>query len=160
MPPFFRRRAMIHTPSSRIGVPSVAPALLLAIASLTIAGHQLPAQRAREADLARATHVLGRLTFGPRPGEVQRVAAMGIDRWLDRQLQPGSIADSAGANALTGCALWNQPLEQVAAHTQSSVRMTTDLAPGRVAGVVVRVASRRGLTLLTRDSASRAGPFG
>jgi hypothetical protein len=43
----------------------------------------------------RALHALNRLTFGPRPGDVQQVAAMGIDRWIDLQLHPETINDDA-----------------------------------------------------------------
>ena len=43
----------------------------------------------------RALHALNRLTFGPRPGDVQRVMAMGVDQWIDLQLHPKRIDDSA-----------------------------------------------------------------
>ena len=43
----------------------------------------------------RAVHALNRLTFGPRPGDVQQVMAMGVDRWIDLQLHPEKIPDSA-----------------------------------------------------------------
>jgi uncharacterized protein (DUF1800 family) len=43
----------------------------------------------------RAVHALNRLAFGPRPGEVERVMAMGVDQWIDRQLHPDKIDDSA-----------------------------------------------------------------
>ena len=43
----------------------------------------------------RAIHVLNRFTFGPRPGDVQRVEAMGIDKWFEQQLHPEKIDDSA-----------------------------------------------------------------
>src|SRR5512146_1408173 len=43
----------------------------------------------------RAIHALNRLTFGPRPGDVDRVQAMGVDRWIDLQLHPEKIDDSA-----------------------------------------------------------------
>jgi uncharacterized protein (DUF1800 family) len=43
----------------------------------------------------RAIHVLNRFTFGPRPGDVQRVEAMGIDNWFEQQLHPEKIDDSA-----------------------------------------------------------------
>ena len=43
----------------------------------------------------RAVHALNRLTFGPRPGDVQQVMAMGVDRWIDLQLHPEKISDSA-----------------------------------------------------------------
>lgn len=42
----------------------------------------------------RAVHALNRLTFGPRPGDVQQVMAMGVDRWIDLQLHPEKISDS------------------------------------------------------------------
>ena len=43
----------------------------------------------------RAVHALNRLTFGPRPGDVQRVMAMGVDQWIDLQLHPDKIGDDA-----------------------------------------------------------------
>jgi len=43
----------------------------------------------------RALQALNRLTFGPRPGDVERVEAMGVDRWIDQQLHPETIDDSA-----------------------------------------------------------------
>jgi uncharacterized protein (DUF1800 family) len=43
----------------------------------------------------RVLHALNRLTFGPRPGDVQAVEAMGLDKWFERQLNPASIDDSA-----------------------------------------------------------------
>jgi uncharacterized protein (DUF1800 family) len=43
----------------------------------------------------RALHVLNRFTFGPRPGDVAAVQAMGERRWFEQQLNPSSIDDSA-----------------------------------------------------------------
>ncbi len=40
-------------------------------------------------------HVLNRLAFGPRPGDVAKVQAMGVDQWIDQQLQPEKIVDRA-----------------------------------------------------------------
>src|SRR5438132_4472439 len=40
-----------------------------------------------------ARHALNRLAYGPRPGEVDRVAADGVMRWIDRQLSPRKIDD-------------------------------------------------------------------
>ena len=42
---------------------------------------------------ARALQALNRLTFGPRPGDVERVEAIGVDRWIDQQLDPETIDD-------------------------------------------------------------------
>ena len=40
-------------------------------------------------------HVLNRLAFGARPGDVERVRAMGVDQWIALQLQPSRIRDTA-----------------------------------------------------------------
>jgi len=42
----------------------------------------------------RAVQALNRLTFGPRPGDIQQVMAMGVDRWIELQLHPEKIPDS------------------------------------------------------------------
>jgi uncharacterized protein (DUF1800 family) len=42
-----------------------------------------------------ALHALNRLAYGPRPGEVDRVATEGVMRWVDRQLAPRKIDDGA-----------------------------------------------------------------
>ncbi|MEO6966526.1 MAG: DUF1800 family protein [Acidobacteriaceae bacterium] len=44
---------------------------------------------------ARALHVLNRLAFGPQPREVAEVEAMGVNRWINWQLHPDEIDDSA-----------------------------------------------------------------
>jgi uncharacterized protein (DUF1800 family) len=43
----------------------------------------------------RAVHALNRLTFGPRPGDVERVKQTGVDKWIELQLHPDKIDDSA-----------------------------------------------------------------
>ena len=43
----------------------------------------------------RALHAIDRLTFGPRPGDVQAVTAMGVDKWIELQLHPDKIDNSA-----------------------------------------------------------------
>src|SRR5579864_2371058 len=40
-------------------------------------------------------HVLNRLTYGPRPGDLEAVRQMGFAKWIDQQLNPDSISDSA-----------------------------------------------------------------
>ena len=74
------------------------PALLLAGLAIT----QLALGRKEEekaagamAEQKRAVHALNRLGFGPRPGDVERVAQIGVDKWIELQLHPDKIADSA-----------------------------------------------------------------
>ncbi|HEX4538496.1 MAG TPA: DUF1800 family protein [Candidatus Acidoferrum sp.] len=40
-------------------------------------------------------HALNRLAYGPRPGDIERVRQMGLPKWIDQQLTPNSIDDSA-----------------------------------------------------------------
>lgn len=58
---------------------------------------QAPLTEAQKARL-----VLDRLGFGARPGEVEKVEAMGAMNWIDRQLQPESIRDDALSPHLRG----------------------------------------------------------
>src|SRR5689334_23761796 len=39
--------------------------------------------------------VLNRLAFGPRPGDAEKVRAMGVDKWIALQLAPERIDDRA-----------------------------------------------------------------
>jgi uncharacterized protein (DUF1800 family) len=43
----------------------------------------------------RALHVLNRLAFGPRPGDIDQVEQTGVKNWIERQLRPDSIPEPA-----------------------------------------------------------------
>jgi uncharacterized protein (DUF1800 family) len=43
----------------------------------------------------RMAHVLNRLTFGARPGDMERVKAMGVEAFIAEQLDPDSLDDTA-----------------------------------------------------------------
>ena len=47
-----------------------------------------PAQMTAE---QKTLHALNRLTFGPRPGDLEAVQGMGLDQWIEQQLHPESI---------------------------------------------------------------------
>ena len=49
-----------------------------------------------------ARHVVERLSFGARPGDVERAAAMGLDKYIDQQLNPSRIPDDRVASMLAG----------------------------------------------------------
>ena len=52
-------------------------------------------QEAEATDRDRAIHLLQRATYGPRPQDIDAVLSVGIADWLDQQLHPVRIADSA-----------------------------------------------------------------
>ena len=62
---------------------------LALIASLLFVGSGADRLSERE----RAIHALDRLAFGPRPGDVERVTAMGVDRWIGLQLHPDRLPE-------------------------------------------------------------------
>ena len=49
----------------------------------------------------KIVHVLNRTGFGPRPGDVERVRRMGLQNYLDLQLHPLKIEDSAAESRLS-----------------------------------------------------------
>ena len=67
----------------------------LSLALTVPAGAAAPPPKATLTD-AEIVHVLNRLTFGPRPGDVEAVRRMGLQTWIDRQLHPEKIADDPG----------------------------------------------------------------
>src|SRR5262245_12039556 len=75
-------------------------ALVVAAAQLSAdaAESRIPDSESR--DDATITHVLNRMTFGPRPGDVDKVRAMGLASWLEQQLHPERLDDGAVAALL------------------------------------------------------------
>src|SRR3989475_7473921 len=64
-----------------------------------ISAQSMKPQRSRKAatltEDQRILHVLNRLGFGARPGDVERVRAMGVDTYISQQLYPEKIDDTA-----------------------------------------------------------------
>jgi uncharacterized protein (DUF1800 family) len=77
----------------------LASSLIITAAVAASAGPKAskPARKAavRLTEQQRAIHALDRLTFGARPGDVQKVLAIGVDKWIDLQLHPEQIDDKA-----------------------------------------------------------------
>src|SRR6478672_11182354 len=97
------------------------PARLLAAALLfgaSAAAAQKPApsraasaptdHREQTAD-QQVQQVLNRLGFGPRPGDVAKVRAMGVDQWIALQLAPDRIEDSAADRVLASYEMLGKP---------------------------------------------------
>jgi uncharacterized protein (DUF1800 family) len=82
---------------------TIAIAAMLSLAALTASVQLALGKKKEKLDAAasqidvqkRAVHALNRLTFGPRPGDVDRVVAMGVDNWINQQLHPEAIEDGA-----------------------------------------------------------------
>jgi len=57
--------------------------------------------------------VLNRFTYGPRPGDLERVRAMGLNAWFSQQMVPAKIDDSALDARLAAYPAMQLPLEQL-----------------------------------------------
>lgn len=79
-------------------------------------------------------HVLNRLGFGVRPGDVARVKAIGIERYIDQQLNPSAIVDSASEAKVKDLEIFNMSTAEVFAKYPNPGALLRQLEGGR-AGV-------------------------
>src|SRR4051812_17214684 len=73
-----------------------APYVVAVIATCGAAAAQFPS------DDAAIVHVLSRTGFGLRPGDVEKVRSIGIQRYLDQQLHPERLPDPGMSARLAG----------------------------------------------------------
>jgi len=76
----FSKRNLVLTSAALIAIPAMA---------------QAPLDHRELAADQQIIHALNRLTFGARPGDVQKVRSTGLDKWVDLQLHPERIDDSS-----------------------------------------------------------------
>ena len=74
---------------------------LCACALLNLSGVVLHGADQPLTEQQKIVHVLDRLGFGPRPGDVERVKKMGLESYLQQQLHPERIDDSVVEKKLT-----------------------------------------------------------
>jgi uncharacterized protein (DUF1800 family) len=74
----------------RVRVVATSSLALMLLAAVAQTRGEIPALTERQ----RVVHALDRLAYGPRPGDVERVERMGLDKWIDQQLHPERIDDS------------------------------------------------------------------
>ncbi|MBI4638144.1 MAG: DUF1800 domain-containing protein [Candidatus Rokubacteria bacterium] len=111
--------------------------LLLTLGLLTACSAATPAPRRAEApaieDDRRIAHVLGRLTYGPRPGEIARVRAIGLAAWIGQQLDPGGLDDAAVDGVLRELSTLAMPIPQLLKEYPRPDRATREkLASGQM----------------------------
>jgi len=84
-----------------VGVACLVLALLLSACATNPRTVSLP-KRVQDRDPRVILHVLNRLGFGARPGDVQRVSAIGVRAYIEQQLHPAMQPDSAVEARLAG----------------------------------------------------------
>ena len=76
----------------------VMSAMLATQTLATLADTQKNSKKQRLSEAQKIIHVLNRLGFGPRPGDVERVKAMGLEKYINEQLNPETIPDVVAEN--------------------------------------------------------------
>src|SRR5215471_1371035 len=94
-----------HSEASPAAVSAAAPAMAATGAAAGAPGPRIGGDR-------QIVHVLSRLTYGPRPGDLERVRTMGVSAWIDRQLRPETIDDSATERALAELPALSMPITE------------------------------------------------
>src|SRR5690349_2812562 len=69
-------------------------ALLATQGFASLAGAAKDPKKPRLSEEQQIIHVLNRLGFGARPGDVERVKAMGLENYINQQLNPEKISDT------------------------------------------------------------------
>src|SRR5262245_10510403 len=98
-------------------------------------------------------HALNRLTFGPRPGDIEQVRRMGVEKWIDLQLHPERLSE----NSILAAKL--EPLETVQlAMWQILETYQRRPGPGDFMKRVPAMAFNQELTRLERQTILRGSP--
>jgi uncharacterized protein (DUF1800 family) len=88
-------------------------AILIAVSAMAIAQPTGHAAAPSTTDQA-IVHVLNRVAFGPREGDVERVRALGIARYIDQQLHPERLRDEGVEERLAGLSTLQMSLQAIA----------------------------------------------
>jgi uncharacterized protein (DUF1800 family) len=81
--------------------------VLAMMAAQSIAFAQKRPKTQKLTEEQRIVHVLNRLGFGARPGDVERVKALGLENYINQQLSPEKIADSVAENKIRDLSVLN-----------------------------------------------------
>ena len=144
----FSRRQFLHAS----GVTALAATTACdAIPEALLVGRRVPARgegpfqvpTSESTDLV--SHALNRLTFGPRPGDYERVRKLGADEdaafaaFLDEQLNPSAINDPAAENALRRFETLGEPPGELFEYQEKL--LLTELTRGTLLRAVLSSAS-------------------
>lgn len=135
-----RRRRWRWTPHSAI----VLSTLAWPLSATAQDGNEALAGLPVLTETQQIVHVLNRLGYGPRPGDIERVRAMGIGAYIESQLHPAGIADPAAEARLAAYRFDEMTHRELVDFDRSSVP----------------VSARRTETILERAQRMSASPSG
>src|SRR5688572_5352274 len=127
---------MIHTMIRPI---VLIPLLFLVAATARSAPQNKPSEE------QKITHVLNRLGFGARPGDVERVQKLGIKEYIEQQLRPESINDSEAEGRVSHLSSLKMSREEIFEQYPQPQQLARQLGvkkPGQANGETDKKASR------------------
>ncbi len=81
---------------------------------VTVAAQQRQKASAGQMTEEQSTlHVLNRLGYGARPGDIERVKAMGVQKYIELQLNPATISDTLADNKVKGLSVLSMSTAQL-----------------------------------------------
>ena len=128
-------RAMsIQWKNKKAGLRFVTLGMILCVATVALAVPSKPS--APLSPQQKILQTLNRLTFGPRPGDVEAVQKVGLQNWIDAQLNPQSVDDSAVDKQIADLKLLQMSQEDLmlayAGDRGNILRKITDAQSGKV----------------------------
>jgi uncharacterized protein (DUF1800 family) len=84
-------------------------------------------------DDQKILHVLNRLGFGARPGDVEKIKAIGLQKYIDQQLNPAAINDSVAEAKVKNLEVFNLTTAEVFAKYPNPGALLRQLEGGRQA---------------------------
>lgn len=112
--------------SAAILITLVAPALSLKADIRTSSRKPL-------SDDQKIMHVLNRLGFGARPGDVEKVRAIGLQKYIDQQLNPLAIVDTVAENKVRNLDVFGMSTAELFAKYPNPGALLRQLEGGRTA---------------------------
>ena len=87
----------------------------IAVLSLLASMVTIPstAKTTRLTEEQRIVHVLNRLGFGARPGDIERVKAIGLENYINQQLSPEKITDTVAENKVKDLTVLNMSVSEL-----------------------------------------------
>ena len=113
--------------------------LLLLVAAQASPAPQTPSEE------QKITHVLNRLGFGARPGDIDQVRKLGIREYIEQQLRPESINDSRAEDRLSHLSSLRMNREEIFEQYPQPQQLARQLGiqkPGQARGETDQKASR------------------
>jgi uncharacterized protein (DUF1800 family) len=123
-----------------------------------MSSHAMPASGGHRelAPSEQARHVLSRLSFGARPGDIERVTTLGVDRWIELQLDPKNISDTLAERVLAGMETQQKQAYELIADHPDPQEIQQRINQRRAATSVVAVSNTTDDSLLLRRAQQTA----